>query len=258
METSGAIYLKSSTEIAKMRRGGHMLQRVLKEVCDAAVEGVTTNDLDRIGYSRIKELGAKPAFLGQYGFPKTLCISVNEEVVHGIPGKRVLKNGDLVSLDCGLILDGFYTDTAYTVAVGEPSPEAKVLLDTTLKALYAGIAAAKYDGRIGDISKAIQAVVEGAGFHCAEKYTGHGVGRKLHEEPKVENVYADRGARIGHGLTIAIEPMVNIGTGKTRELNDRWTVVTKDGSLSAHFEHTIAITRDGVEVLTRDPELGFF
>jgi methionyl aminopeptidase len=247
------LYLKSAGEIAIMRRAGHLLQRVIHEVVESAHEGVTTNELDALAHARIKEAGAKPGFLGLYDFPKTLCISINEQVVHGIPGKRRLKNGDLVSIDCGLVLDGFYADTAYTVGVGKVSAEAQKLLDVTRASLAAGIRAAKVGGFVGDIGRAVEQVVSAAGFHCTDGYSGHGLGRQLHEEPSVPNDGKSRIMRVRAGMTLAIEPMVNIGTSAVKELEDGWTVVTEDGSLSAHFEHTIAITHAGVEVLTLDP-----
>lgn len=250
------IYLKSADELAIMRRAGHLLRRVIREVTAAAVEGVTTLELDKIAHSRIREAGAVPGFLGLYDFPNTLCISINEEVVHGIPGKRKLVGGDIVSIDCGVILDGFFSDMAYTVPVGEISEEAARLLEVTKASLRAGIEAAKVGGRVGDIGAAIEKTVRKAGLHVVEDYTGHGIGRRLHEDPKVFNHGRERGRRIGHGLTLAIEPMVNVGTGETEELKDGWTVVSRDRSLSAHFEHTVAITRDGVEILTRDGDDG--
>lgn len=249
------IYLKSTAEIAKMRRAGHLLQRVIREVVQAVHPGITTIELDKLAYSRIKEAKAIPGFLGLYDFPNTLCVSVNEQVVHGIPGKRKLLEGDIVSIDCGLILDKFFADSAYTVGVGKISPEAQKLLDTTQEALYAGIDAAKVGGRVGDIGTAVEKVVLAAGFSCVEGYSGHGVGHLLHEDPQVLNTGKERGKRIVSGMTLAIEPMVNIGGSATRELGDKWTVVTADGSLSAHFEHTVAITDAGVEILTLDPEL---
>ncbi len=249
------LYLKSPDELAIMRRAGHLLQRIIHEVVDAAEEGVATLELDKIAYSRIREAKAVPGFLGLYDFPNTLCISINEEIVHGVPGRRKLKQGDLVTIDCGLIIDGFYADTAYTVGVGEISEESQRLLRATRDSLYAGIEAARVGGRVGDIGSAVEKVVYEAGFHCIEEYTGHGIGRELHEEPKVYNTSRERGKRIPNGLTIAIEPMVGVGTGETEELEDGWTVVTKDRSLAAHFEHTVAITDQGVEILTMDPDL---
>lgn len=238
-----------------MRRAGYLLRGILREVADMACEGITTIELDRLAHARIKEAKATPAFLGLYDFPSTLCISINEEIVHGIPGKRKLAEGDIVSIDSGLILEGFYADTALTVGIGRISEEAERLLGATREALDAALGAAKVGGRVGDIGAAVEKVVRRAGFHVVEDYTGHGIGRELHEEPKVYNTGQERGRRIGHGMTVAIEPMVGVGTGATRELEDGWTVVTRDRSLAAHFEHTVAITREGVEVLTLDPEL---
>ena len=244
------IYLKSEAELAKMRKAGLMLEQVLAEVSAAAVEGVTTAELDRIAFSRIKAMKAKPAFKGLYDFPATLCTSFNEEIVHGIPGKRKLASGDILSIDCGLIHDGFYADSAVTVAVGTISAEARRLLDVTLDSLWAGIHAAAPGGRVSDIGAAIERTVRAAGFFPTENYTGHGIGRKLHEDPKVFNTAEPIGPKLSPGMTLAVEPMINIGTSDAMELSDGWTVVTRDRSLSAHFEHTIAITAQGVEVLT--------
>lgn len=250
MKESRQIYLKSSSEIAIMRKGGHLLEQVLQEVARAVRPGVTTKELDKIAFDRIRAMGCKPAFKGLYGFPATCCISVNEEIVHGIPGSRKLVEGDIVSVDCGLIYEGFYADSAVTLPVGEISAEARRLLDVTKASLAAGIAAISLTGRVSDIGAAVERTVRDAGFHPTKNYSGHGLGRKLHEEPKVENTAEPLGPRFAHGMTVAIEPMINIGTGDTRELSDRWTVVTVDGSLSAHFEHSVAVTREGVEVLT--------
>lgn len=247
---SHPLYLKSADEIERMRRAGRLLQRVIRRVAAEAQEGVTTLELDRLAYSLIREAKAAPAFLNLYGFPNTCCISVNEEVVHGIPSKRKLRSGDLVSIDCGLVLDGFFADTAYTVGVGELSATASGLVRATQEALEAGIAQAVAGNRVGDIGQAVEDVVRRYGFHCAEDYTGHGIGRHLHEEPKVFNNGRSRGLRMRPGLVLAIEPMVNVGTGVCVELSDGWTVVTKDRSLSAHFEHTVAVTERGAEVLT--------
>lgn len=249
------VYLKSAREIALMRTSGHLLQRIIREVTEAVQPGVATIELDKIAYRRIKEAKAIPGFLGLYGFPNTLCISINEQVVHGIPGKRKLIEGDIVSIDCGLILDDFFADTAYTVGVGRISAEAQRLLDVTHEALYAGIDAAHVGGRVHDIGGAVEKIVTDAGFSCVDGYSGHGVGRRLHEDPQVFNTAKKRGRRLVSGMTLAIEPMVNAGGSETRELEDGWTVVTADGSLSAHFEHTVALTDAGVEILTLDPEL---
>ncbi|MCC7392509.1 type I methionyl aminopeptidase [Candidatus Sumerlaeota bacterium] len=250
-----ALYLKSDAEIALMRRAGHLLQRIIREVTEAVHPGITTLELDRLAYSRIKEAKAIPGVLGLSDFPNTLCISVNDEIVHGIPSRRKLVEGDIVSIDCGLILNDFFADTAYTVPVGKISAEAQRLIDVTRQSLYAGINAIKPGGRVGDIGAAVEKVVHEAGYHCTEGYTGHGVGRHLHEKPDVPNDSKRAGIRLQPGMTLAIEPMINQGTSKTKRLKDDWTVVTADGSLSAHFEHTVAITRDGVEILTLDDKL---
>lgn len=247
--------LKSAGEIEKMRRGGRLLRSVLLEVSAAVEPGVSTLDLDKIAFTRIKEAGAKPAFLGLYGFPKTLCVSVNEEVVHGIPSaKRVLEEGDIISIDCGVIQDGFYADCAVTVGVGRVSNEAERLMAVTRASLDAAIEACGPGARVGDIGAAVQETVEGAGFHVIEDYTGHGIGRNMHEAPDVFNHgRRGRGERLRPGTVIAIEPMVAVGTGKTEQLADGWTVTTRDKSLAAHFEHTVAILDQGAEILTIAP-----
>ncbi len=255
-ENRSGIYLKSDDELQLMREAGHLLHRIMVEVCNTADEGITLLELDKLAYNRIKEAGCKPAFLGLYGFPKTLCISVNEEVVHGIPGKRKLESGDLISIDCGLVREGFCADTAYTLGIGKVSKTNQALLKATNDSLYAGIEAMTLNGRVGDIGKAVEKVISENGFHIIENYTGHGIGRKMHEEPTVRNDSRVRGKRIQKGLTVAIEPMVGIGTGETMELDDNWTVITKDRSMAAHFEHTVAMTESGAEILTRDPSLG--
>ncbi len=235
-----------------MRHAGHLLDRVLKEVVANVQEGVTTLELDKLAHSRIKEAKAKPAFLRLYGFPNTLCISVNEEVVHGIPGKRKLVPGDVISIDCGVGWKGFFADGAYTAAVGEVSPETRRLMDVTKESLDRAIEQCKPGNRLGDIGWAVQSHVEANGLCIIEEYGGHGIGRKVHEDPRVENYgQAGKGLRLKPGMVIAIEPMVAIGTGKTKVLSDDWTVVTRDGSLAAHYEHTVAITEDGCEILTR-------
>lgn len=247
---SRPLYLKSRDEIARMRKAGILLHRVMKEVCAACVEGTTGLELDKLAYARIKEAGAKPAFLRLYGFPNTLCISVNDAVVHGVPTRKKYVPGDIVSIDCGLALDGFYSDMAWTVPI-HPIPEATAeLLRVTEEALYVGIAQAKVGNRVGMIGAAIEEHIGRYGFHAADGYTGHGIGRYPHEEPKVLNTGEEQGRRMQPGLVIAIEPMVNVGTAKTKELSDGWTVLTEDGTLSAHYEHTVAVTEDGPYVLT--------
>ncbi len=245
------IELKSQAEIDKMRRSGQLLKMVLEEVISIVKPGITTAELDSVARKRIEEGGAIPAFLGYHGFPATLCISVNEEIVHGIPSGRVLNEGDIASIDCGLVLDGFYADRAHTAAVGNISETARRLLEVTPKALAAGIEQMRPDTRLGTVSNAIQKVVEENGFTVVRDYTGHGIGRAMHEPPQVPNYgSAGTGMRLKAGMVLAIEPMVNVGTWKTKTLRDGWTVVTADGSLSAHFEHTIAVTEDGPLVLT--------
>lgn len=247
------IQLKSSREIDVMAEGGAILGATLALLRDQVRPGISTLELDRIAEDFIRgHAGATPAFKGLYGFPGSVCISVNQEIVHGIPSKkRVLQEGDIVSLDVGVKFGGFFTDAAATVGVGEISEESRELLDVTRRALDAGIAAACAGNHVGDIGHAIQTLVEGAGYHLAQDLVGHGVGLAPHEDPQVPNQGKPRrGAKLVAGLTIAIEPMVNLGTGSTRTLPDRWTVVTADGKRSAHFEHTVAVTENGPRVLT--------
>ncbi len=245
--------LKTADDLARMRDAGRVVRTVLDEVAAAAVAGVSTGELDRLAESRTRELGAVPAFKGYLGYPASICISVNDEVVHGIPsGNRVLRDGDLVGLDFGAILGGFHGDAAETVLVGQGSPEAQRLVAATRTALAAGIAAALPGGRIGDIGAAVQRSAEAAGFAVVRDFVGHGIGRKLHEPPQVPNFgEPGTGAWLRPGLVLAIEPMVNAGLPGVRTLEDGWTAVTEDGSLSAHFEHTVAVTEAGPEILTR-------
>jgi methionyl aminopeptidase len=245
------IELKSSAEIDKMRIAGALLRQVLEEVVAAVDVDVTTADLDQIARRLIEAANAVPAFLGYHGFPATLCTSINDEVVHGIPSSRRLVSGDILAIDCGLVLDGFYADKAITVAVGEVTDDAQRLLRVTRESLEIGIRQMTSGNRIGNLSAAIQKHVEDAGFSVVREYTGHGIGRSMHEPPQVPNFgTADSGMRLKPGMVLAIEPMVNAGTWQTRTLGDEWTVVTADGSLSAHFENTIAVTEDGPQVLT--------
>jgi methionyl aminopeptidase len=246
------IQLKSEREIEIMARGGRILAETVQHVEERVAPGMTTADLDELAERFICDKGAIPAFKGLYNFPASVCTSINQEIVHGIPSKkRVIKEGDLVSVDIGVRLDGYYTDSATTVAVGRIDAVSQKLLDVTRAALAAGIAAATADNHIGDIGAAVQGVVEAAGFSVVRELVGHGIGVAFHEEPQVPNYgKPKRGARLVPGLTIAIEPMVNVGKPATRTLPDRWTVVSADGSRSAHFEHTVAITRDGPRVLT--------
>lgn len=247
------IELKSASELRQMRAGGKLLASVFERVSAAVRPGITTKELDQIAYDLITGAGAVPAFLGYHGFTGTLCTSVNDEVVHGIPGERVLEEGDIISVDCGLILNGFVADMANTFPVGRTSPEAQRLIDVTRQSFWAGCEQAREGNRLGDLSAAVQRVIEEAGYSVVRDYSGHGIGRSMHEPPQVPN-YGDPGTglQMKAGLVIAVEPMVNIGTWRTRTLDDEWTVVTADGSLSAHYEHSIAVTPDGPVVLTAD------
>lgn len=246
------IVLKTKRELALMREACRISAGALKAAGEAVEPGVTTYEIDRIAYNYIKKCGAEPNFLNLYGFPATACISINNEVIHGIPSKkRVLKAGDIVSIDLGAKIDGFNGDNAATFAVGDISPEAKRLCDTTRESLYEGIKAAVAGGRIGDIGAAVSSYCEARGYGVVKQFVGHGVGAKLHEDPSVPNFGTPgRGVRLLPGMTIAIEPMINQGTERVETLADGWTVVTLDGKLSAHFEHTIAITVDGPQILT--------
>jgi methionyl aminopeptidase len=246
------IILKSPEEIKLMRESG----RITAELCALLKEkikpGITTLALDDLAVSFIRKKNAVAAFLGYRGYPKSVCISINEEVVHGIPGSRVLQEGDIVGIDAGVIFGGFIGDMAFSAAVGKISAEAQKLLTVTEQSLYQGIAQAKPGHRLGDISHAVQEHAEKNGFSIVEQYVGHGVGRQLHEDPQVPNYGpAGCGPVLKEGMTLAIEPMVNAGTFEVEVLDDAWTVVTKDRKLSAHFEHTIAVTANGPEILTK-------
>jgi methionyl aminopeptidase len=248
-----AIVCKSAAEIEKMRRSGHIVRQVLDHLKTLVAPGVSTMDLERAAASQMKDLGAKPAFKGYYDYPCVLCTSINEEIVHGIPSeKRVLKAGDIVSIDCGVVLDGYYGDSAITVPVGEAvEPELKKLLDVTEQSLYRGIDAARVGNSVGDVGAAVQEYVEANGFSVVREFVGHGIGTRLHEEPQVPNFgMRGQGTRLREGMVIAIEPMVNSGEPATRVLDDKWTAVTADGSFSAHFEHCVAVTRTGPMILT--------
>ncbi|WP_078666534.1 type I methionyl aminopeptidase [Carboxydocella thermautotrophica] len=235
-----------------MREVGRVVAITLAELEQAVRPGITTAELDRIAENVIRKLGAVPAFKGYHGYPATICASVNEEVVHGIPGLRKLENGDIISIDVGAVLNGFYGDSARTFPVGDISADARRLLAVTEESLYQGISQAKVGNRISDISHAVQKYVESHGFSVVRDYVGHGIGTAMHEEPQVPNFGPPgRGHRLLPGMTLAIEPMVNMGEYHVKTLADGWTVVTLDGSLSAHFEHTIAITADGPEILTK-------
>jgi methionyl aminopeptidase len=245
------IYLKSVEEIEKIRKSSQLVARTLKYLRAFVREGISTEELDRLAEEYIKRHGGIPAFKGYRGYPRSLCVSVNEEVVHGIPGKRRLKEGDVVSLDLGVLMEGYYGDAAITVPVGKVSELAKRLIKVTEEALYKGIEKARPGNRLSDISHAIQTHVEKAGFSVVREFVGHGIGKQLHEEPQVPNFGPpNRGPRLEPGMVLAIEPMVNTGTWEVRILSNGWTVVTADGGLSAHFEHTVAITDNGPEILS--------
>jgi methionyl aminopeptidase len=244
------IIIKSCEEIAIMRQCGKILAAILARLRGELRAGITTGQLDVIMAEESRRRGVRPSFKGYHGFPANLCVSVNDEIVHGIPGERVLHEGDIVSLDAGVIFEGFNADAAITVGVGEISQQAKDLIATTEASLTAGIAQAASGAHVGDISAAIQACVESRGFSVVREYTGHGVGRELHEEPQIPNFAFGQGPVLRKGMTLAIEPMVNVGSYRTRLASNQWTVLTADGSLSAHSEHTIAITDGEAEILT--------
>ena len=247
------ITLKSNREIETMARAGHIVAETLALIRRSVKPGVSTAELDRLAEDFIRSHpGAVPSFKGLYGFPKTLCTSINDEIVHGIPSpKRVLREGNIVSVDVGVCLDGLHADSATTIPVGEVAPETERLLSVTQEALAAGIAQAKVGNHVGDIGHAVQKVAEAAGFGVVRELVGHGIGTQFHEEPQVPNHgQPKRGPRLQEGMTLAIEPMITMGHYATKTLGDKWTVVTADGSLAAHFEHTVAVTKNGARVLT--------
>ncbi len=248
------IVLKTNRELSLMREACRISAGALRVAGEAVQPGVTTEEIDRIAYEYIIKQGAKPNFLNYNGYPATACISINDEVIHGIPSKkRVIKEGDIVSIDLGAVLDGYNGDNAATFAAGRISPEAERLINTTRESLYKGIEAAVAGGRIGDISSAVQTYCEERGFSVVRDFVGHGIGTKLHEDPSVPNYGTPgRGVRLLPGMTLAIEPMINAGGYEVRQLSDGWTIKTKDGKLSAHFEHTVAITADGPKILTTE------
>jgi methionyl aminopeptidase len=243
---------KGREQIQRIREAGRVVHEVLEALSAAAVPGVSTGDLDELARRRTLALGARPAFLGYRGYPASLCISVNEQIIHGIPSpKRLLREGDLVGLDFGVVLAGWYADAARTIVVGRATPQAERLRDAARRALAAGLAAVRPGARVGDVGAAIQACVEAAGYSVVREFVGHGVGRRLHEPPQVPNYGpAGVGPAIEEGMVLAIEPMVNAGGPGVRTLEDGWTAVTADGTLSAHFEHTVAVTEKGPEILT--------
>jgi methionyl aminopeptidase len=245
------IVCKSPAEIEKMRAASQLVAQVLDELAAMVVPGVSTQDLDEAAEQRVRAAGAEPAFKGYRGYPATLCASANEQVIHGIPNRAPLKAGDIISLDMGVKLGGYYGDSAVTVPVGAVKEDVARLLRVTQEALEKGIAQVRVGGRISDIGHAIQKHVEANGFSVVREFVGHGIGASLHEEPQIAN-YGEpgRGPRLAEGMTLAIEPMVNMGKPAVKVLADGWTAVTKDGSLSAHFEHTVAVTKNGPDVLT--------
>jgi len=246
------IILKSEREISYLRDAGRIVAETHQEVKNAVKPGVTTLDLDRIAEEYIKGRGAIPSFKGFHGFAGNICASVNEEVVHGIPGLRKLKSGDNVSIDIGAVINGYHGDAAITVPVGEVDAEVQNLLDVTEESLYKGIEQAIIGNRLSDISHAVQSHVDQYGFGVVRDYVGHGIGRSMHEDPQIPNYGSPgRGPRLKAGMTLAIEPMINLGTYEVRTLGDGWTVVTLDGKRSAHFEHSIAITDGKPEILTK-------
>ena len=248
---AGTFRLKRPEEIAKMHAAGRILAACLSHLADTVRPGLTTDDLDREADSFIRDHGCTPGFLGYYDYPKSLCVSVNDEVVHGIPGARVLEDGDLVSLDCGLILDGWWADSGLSVGCGTAGEEVRRLLQVTKSALDVGISQARPGNRIGDIGHAVQSYVESQGFSVVRQYVGHGIGRNMHEPPQVPNYgRPGTGNVLKPGYVLAIEPMVNAGSAEVRVLDDGWTVVTVDRRLSCYFEHTVAITERGPVVLT--------
>jgi methionyl aminopeptidase len=248
------IVVRSQAEIDKLRRANQLVARVLAELRAMVAPGVTTQDIDEVAEARVREAGGKPAFKGYHGYPATVCASINEQVVHGIPSTRALTKGDIVSIDMGAVLDGYYGDCAVTVPVGAIEPDAADLLRVTEESLFRGIDAVKPGGRVSDIGAAVQQHVEAAGYSVVREFVGHGIGTSLHEEPQIANYGpAGHGPRLSEGMVFAIEPMVNAGKAEVKVLSDGWTAVTRDGRLSAHFEHSVVVTRDGCEILTLLP-----
>lgn len=243
--------IKSASELDCMRRAGVVVRSAKRKMREEIRPGVTTAELDSVAEREIRALGAVPSFKGLYGFPATICASLNDEIVHGIPSDRVIRDGDIVSIDVGAVVDGFHADSAFTVAVGRVSKRTQDLVDDTAESLQRGIAQVKAGARVGDVSSAVQRYAEARGYGVVRQYVGHGIGRALHEDPPVPNHGPPgKGPLLRVGMTIAIEPMLNLGSWETEVLDDDWTVVTADGELSAHFEHTVAITGQGAEVLT--------
>ncbi|MCY6957382.1 type I methionyl aminopeptidase [Clostridium brassicae] len=245
------IIIKNDKEIEYMRQAGKVVAETLLKIEKIVKPGISTGELDRIAEEYIKSQNAVPSFKGYYGFPASICASVNNEVVHGIPGKRVLQEGDIVSIDCGAILNGYHGDAARTFAVGEISKEAKMLIEVTKKSFFQGIEKAILGNRLTDISSAVQEYAEGQGYSVVRDYVGHGIGRDMHEDPEIPNFgKPGRGPKLTEGMVLAIEPMINIGQYNVRVEPNGWTVVTNDGTLSAHYENTVAIMKNGPEILT--------
>ena len=248
------IVCRSQAEIDKLRRVNQLVARILAELRQTAAPGVTTQQLDALAEARVREAGAEPAFKGYHGYPATVCVSANEQVVHGIPSSRARVEGDILSIDMGAKLDGFFGDCAVTVPIGSVSSQAAELLRVTEEALFRGIEAVKPGARVSDIGAAVQQHVEAQGFSIVREFVGHGIGTSLHEEPQIANYGpGGRGPRLAEGMVLAIEPMVNAGKPAVKVLSDGWTAVTRDGSLSAHFEHTVVVSADGCEILTLLP-----
>jgi len=248
---ANSITIKSPQELSSMREAGKVVASVINLLKNAVAPGMKTRELDTIAAREIKRMGAKPAFLGYRGFPATICVSLNEEIVHGIPGDRVIQQGDLVKMDVGAIVDGLYGDAAVTIGAGEISQEASDLIEVTRDALDIAVSSVRNGSRLGDVGAAVQGLVESRGYSVVREYVGHGIGRALHEDPQIPNYgIPGRGMMLRTGMVIAIEPMVNIGTWKTEVLEDQWTVITQDRSLSAHCEHTMIVKDDSAEVLT--------
>jgi methionyl aminopeptidase len=252
MKTSQGIRIKSANEVDILRKAGKILSSIVTQLQSSLTSGMSTKDIDLKAEELVRQNKVTAAFKGYRGFPGVACISVNEVVVHGIPDKRIIKNGDIVSLDIGIIYKGYYSDTAVTVPVGDIPSETRRLLDVTRASLFLGIEQARVGNRLSDISFAVQSFVEMHGFSVVRDFVGHGIGRALHEEPEIPNYgRAGQGPILQEGMVFAIEPMVNMGTHRTKILSDGWTVVTEDGKPSAHFEHTIVITAHGPEILTQ-------
>jgi methionyl aminopeptidase len=247
-----AIVIKTAKEVEKMRRAGEIVREVLEAVRAMVKPGVTTLELESVAEKLIEERGAKPAFKGYHGFPCVLCTSLNDQVVHGIPSaKTVLREGDILSVDCGAVIDGYYGDSAITIPVGKVAPTTQRLLDVTQKSLQRAIETVRPGAMLGDVGAAVQEMVEAEGFSVVKEFVGHGIGTRMHEDPQIPNFgQRGRGVRLREGMVLAIEPMVNAGGDAVRVLKDGWTAVTEDGSLSAHFEHTVAVTKDGAAILT--------